>query len=275
MVKYHISPTTGEPGICRANVRCPIGGDHFDNAREASNYAEKQLNDAFGSTTTFKKDGKTLTYNSFAPKELTLKEKIERDKKIVNDSIEGAPGLWKANDRVTSRDRISVRFKNGLSVGTLKNRSHEDLLKASASATALKNLQKAGVDGLSIKDVESLKHSINAGITTDPRKAAMLMDMITSSKDGNAKRAIIEKITDDTNDVLNRMEPGSTMAWKRKEKGDWQTPITHNRINHYMEKDAEAISHEAKQSEDNTVISYETLGKRFKTIKNIFKGKAA
>lgn len=35
-VKYHVSPTTGRPNLCRADVRdCPVGGDHYSTKDEA------------------------------------------------------------------------------------------------------------------------------------------------------------------------------------------------------------------------------------------------
>lgn len=34
-VRYHISPTTGRPNICRAEKECPIGGAHYDNKVDA------------------------------------------------------------------------------------------------------------------------------------------------------------------------------------------------------------------------------------------------
>lgn len=48
MNKYHISPTTGRPNICRATVRaCPIGGqdEHYSSADEARNAYETKMSD--------------------------------------------------------------------------------------------------------------------------------------------------------------------------------------------------------------------------------------
>jgi hypothetical protein len=51
--KYHISPRTGLPNICRATSRgCPLGGadTHFDSKVEAKAYAETKLSKEHGIT---------------------------------------------------------------------------------------------------------------------------------------------------------------------------------------------------------------------------------
>ena len=47
MSRYHINPATGEPGACRARVRCPFGDmetDHFPSAAEARRAYELRMN---------------------------------------------------------------------------------------------------------------------------------------------------------------------------------------------------------------------------------------
>lgn len=50
--RYHISPRTGLPNICRAqsSSSCPLGGDdeHFDDKPSAKVYAEKKLSEEHG-----------------------------------------------------------------------------------------------------------------------------------------------------------------------------------------------------------------------------------
>lgn len=49
MTKYHISPESGRPNICRAEKQdCPVGGSHFDNKVEAKAYAENKLSEEHG-----------------------------------------------------------------------------------------------------------------------------------------------------------------------------------------------------------------------------------
>jgi len=49
MTKYHISPESGRPNICRAEKQdCPVGGSHFDNKADAKAYAETQLKEEHG-----------------------------------------------------------------------------------------------------------------------------------------------------------------------------------------------------------------------------------
>lgn len=45
MAKYHISPTTGNPGVCRAAHACPFGGadEHYDSATEAREAFENAM----------------------------------------------------------------------------------------------------------------------------------------------------------------------------------------------------------------------------------------
>jgi hypothetical protein len=45
MAKYHVNPTTLEPGRCRANKSCPFGGpsEHFDTPEKARVFAEEKL----------------------------------------------------------------------------------------------------------------------------------------------------------------------------------------------------------------------------------------
>lgn len=53
--RYHISPESGRPNICRAGKRpCPIGGEHFDSkeeARAASEVKQAAENNAFSTLT--------------------------------------------------------------------------------------------------------------------------------------------------------------------------------------------------------------------------------
>lgn len=49
MTKYHISPESGRPNICRAEKQdCPVGGSHFENKADAKAYAETQLKEEHG-----------------------------------------------------------------------------------------------------------------------------------------------------------------------------------------------------------------------------------
>jgi len=58
--KYHISPESGRPNICRADKQeCPVGGSHFDNKADAKAYAEGKLKEEHGGSfgnTVSKKD---------------------------------------------------------------------------------------------------------------------------------------------------------------------------------------------------------------------------
>ena len=46
MPKYHIVPTTGNPGVCKAQYSCPFGdmtSDHFDNKADARKHYEENM----------------------------------------------------------------------------------------------------------------------------------------------------------------------------------------------------------------------------------------
>lgn len=59
MPKYHISPDTGRPNICRAIDKCPIGGEHYDSKDEArSGYEAQQSGNTFNSVS--KKSKKSI-----------------------------------------------------------------------------------------------------------------------------------------------------------------------------------------------------------------------
>lgn len=46
-VKYHISPDTGRPNICRAGKKdCPVGGDHYGSKEEARKGYERDMSKA-------------------------------------------------------------------------------------------------------------------------------------------------------------------------------------------------------------------------------------
>lgn len=48
MVKYHINPTTGTVGACRAREgRCPFGGEHFPSRQEGLKAYEASQGDSF------------------------------------------------------------------------------------------------------------------------------------------------------------------------------------------------------------------------------------
>jgi hypothetical protein len=43
MAKYHINPTTGNVGVCKAKHQCRFGGEHFDSKKDALAYGERIL----------------------------------------------------------------------------------------------------------------------------------------------------------------------------------------------------------------------------------------
>lgn len=62
MAKYHISPSTGKPNICRAHIKpCPIGGAdaHYGSKEDAQQAFEKSMSSEILATT--KVDGKART----------------------------------------------------------------------------------------------------------------------------------------------------------------------------------------------------------------------
>jgi len=48
MARFHVNPTTLEPGRCRAKKSCPFGdaSEHFDTPQEAQAFAEKRLSES-------------------------------------------------------------------------------------------------------------------------------------------------------------------------------------------------------------------------------------
>lgn len=42
-VKYHVSPDTGRPNICRAEKNCPVGGKHYANKDDARAGYEREM----------------------------------------------------------------------------------------------------------------------------------------------------------------------------------------------------------------------------------------
>lgn len=49
MARFHIHPETGDPLLCKAEIKCPFGGEHFDSKEEARLSVEK-TNDSFSQT---------------------------------------------------------------------------------------------------------------------------------------------------------------------------------------------------------------------------------
>lgn len=47
MAKFHINPNTGEPGLCKATISCPFGGEdnHFDSPEAARAVFEDRMAD--------------------------------------------------------------------------------------------------------------------------------------------------------------------------------------------------------------------------------------
>ena len=78
MVKYHISPASGRPNICRAKVKCPIGGesDHYASKEEARAAYEKKMSQDLGNVSTTTRKATRLS----------LEEEL---KKATPDNIDG------------------------------------------------------------------------------------------------------------------------------------------------------------------------------------------
>lgn len=81
MAKYHISPSTGKPNICRAHTKpCPIGGadEHYGSKQEAQQAFEKSMSDQTMATTKVDGAARAAALEAATPKWERLRE-VEAD----------------------------------------------------------------------------------------------------------------------------------------------------------------------------------------------------
>lgn len=258
MTRYHINQATGEARRCMASIRtCPVGGAHFENVDEANNYIEESLGSEYGATTTMTKPA--------VVKPIDPKVERTRLREEARAALDGTPGLWRSGSQVVSKNKIGVKFKNGFTASYNRGQTNEDFTKAIETSKVLQKLNSK--DGLTFtKDKKALNKVLKENLSLDDKKAEMLTDIVSSSRDTKAKRAIIEKLSDDTNDALNELDPGSTKAWKRYEDGDYKTPLRHNSLSHYLGDEVEAISQAASPENADTVVSYSSIKKSLKAF---------
>jgi hypothetical protein len=114
--RYHISPRTGLPNICRAKSAnsCPIvgaDGDHFDSKQEARDYTEKSLSKEHGIKSLSKK-------KPVVTKPLIPAQPVTRERHVVK--LDNSDALALLNDEEEKRE-----FLNSLPLDLDENEEQE------------------------------------------------------------------------------------------------------------------------------------------------------
>lgn len=121
--KYHISPETGRPNICRAGKRpCPIGGEHYDSKEEARAGYEKAMEKSAvaGSLTQkmIEEQAEKETFNRRIAEALKAQDRdfywvTEDDQKIIDK--------YSSETRRTASENEAVRTNSSFAVHALRD----------------------------------------------------------------------------------------------------------------------------------------------------------
>lgn len=188
-VKYHISPETGRPNICKAEYKCRLKDEnglssaHFESKDEARAFAEQSLKNKHGSFSTLVKTSKKL--NTSNPDKVIRQGKtMTTDTAFLKDSLKSM-----------SRNLVETRAEYGsVSLGDYdKEKAKQRLFSAIEFADVrqdtnlMKKVSKAQVwMGARFKDVDG-----NAFTTDD-----LLDNQVKIKHIDEGRKKLVEELTD-------------------------------------------------------------------------------
>ena len=204
MTKYHISPKTGMPNICRATTRnCPISGDseHFDSKEAAKAYSEKSNEDLYGKDSLSGVSNKEKTASKAADPYYTL------NNVVVFSNLE------------EKRKNGVIYFKNGKTGKAIRfkkeYKSHKPKLP--------KPLHFLSSDDI---DIYVGKNNIQNDYLT--LKFANKNDMWLHTKDIPGSHVIIKNIGDIPEITL--LEAGNLSAYFSKSQNSSSVPVDYTQV---------------------------------------------
>ena len=135
--RYHISPETGLPALCKAKKKpCPLGNGsspHFSSISDANNYLEAQYNDNIDITKSVSSSDKKTNHS---PTPNIMKTKIKKPVSIPKENFKGNTNK---NRRKNMNNKISWVKKPFKVVKEIPSDKQKDLLKISSSTEHMKD----------------------------------------------------------------------------------------------------------------------------------------
>lgn len=146
--QIHVNPQTGEPGKCRANVKCPYGDDapHFEHERDARLYFEIAMEDGE------EQGRKVFRVVDAARAFRRAEEKIEMAKSIKARNLDWRVAEWVKSQGAADVDSSIVQLE-----------SQRDEALAALKADGLRPEQVIDVEKHKLKTVKDIHKLVTEG----------------------------------------------------------------------------------------------------------------